>query len=73
MLDPGVVAKVDQQPQLVAGRPEIVVHLSAMLVSKLGHRLDFKDDLPEADKVGHVLLLQRTPFIRQRQPDLRLK
>jgi hypothetical protein len=39
------------------------MHLSAMVVAKVGSRFQFDDDLTVADEVRLVLLLQRPAFV----------
>lgn len=58
VLNPGVVSEVDQEPELLAGRFQVVDHLSTVLVSQLLDCLDLDDDLLEAQEVRLILLFE---------------
>jgi hypothetical protein len=58
VLDLGIVAEIDRQPELLPGRLQVVDQLCTMLINQLLDRLDLDDDLPEALEVRLLLLLQ---------------
>jgi hypothetical protein len=60
-------AEVDQQTESEARCFEVIVDLRSMLVRQLRNRLDFYDDLIEAQKIGLVFLFQRPALVTQQQ------
>jgi hypothetical protein len=71
-LDFGVMAEVDQEAELEVGRAEIVEDLSLVLFGKIFGRLEFDDDLAITDEIRNVAMLQRRPFVAEKEIVLRL-
>lgn len=73
VFDFGVVAKVDQQSDSIAGRFQVIVDLCPMRVSQFRDRLDFENDFFKTDEIRDVPLLENTSLVTQLQLDTRLK
>jgi hypothetical protein len=54
-----------QESEFIAGSVKIVVDLGTMFRCEFLHSLDFNNDLIETNKIGNVLLFQKTSFVPQ--------
>lgn len=70
VFDLGVVAEVDQEPELLASRLQLVDHLRTVFVGQFLDRLDLEDDLAEAQEIRLVLLFQRLSLVLESKPRL---
>ena len=59
MFHAGVMAEVDEEPDLDAGSAQVIHKLRAMLIGQGADRLDFDDHLAQADQVRPVGLPER--------------
>ena len=66
VFDTRIVTEVDEQAEFVTRCFEVVDDLRSVLVCEQSYSLQFDDDLPVANKVRFVMLLQWTLPIGQR-------
>src|SRR5688572_5297389 len=59
--------KINEEPESMAGRPKIVVNLRSVFIHQRRDRLDLHDDFSEANEIRRISLLQRPPFVVQRE------
>lgn len=65
ILQSWVVGKIGDDTKAIAGRFQIIVNLSAVLVGEFFNGFEFKNDFAKADQVGHIGCLQLMLFIVQ--------
>src|SRR6266511_425315 len=68
-----MVSEVDEEPQTVASRFQVVVDLRTVFVIQVRNGLDLDDDLLKADEVRLVRLLQPPLLVSEGQLSLRQK
>src|SRR5690349_1628526 len=67
------VAEVDKQADAQARRLDVIQQLSLFTCRRRSQRFNLNNDMPEADKVRAIRLLQRTALVMDVQVALRLE